>query len=112
MTRWSGPSIAPSAMRKSREKAMGPAAPVTATRTALLNGSGVGDLNQVKDDPLVGSEHRPVGDAEEQGVADGPCGAGDGDPYGIAHVFISSMTASANSDVPTALGSSRVGLRS
>ena len=80
-------------------------------RGALGGLDGVGDLEQAQVDLLVGAEHLAAGDAEQQRVADLAGGAGDGDGGGH-QAFISSITASANSLVPTAEGSSRVGLRS
>jgi len=75
---------------------------------------GIRDLEQGEDDGLVGAEHVAGGDAKEQRVADLAGGAGDGDAdgAGCVHWFISSMTASANCEVPTAEGSSRLGFRS
>ncbi len=43
----------------------------------------LGDLEQLQDHRLVGSEHLPAGDAEEQGVADLAGRTGDGDAYGF-----------------------------
>ena len=70
------------------------------------------DLEQVEVHGPVGAEQLAGGDPEQQRVADLAGGAGDRDLHGLAHAFISSITASANCDVPTADGSSRVGLRS
>ena len=57
------------------------------------------DLEQAQRDRRVGAEHRAARDAEQQRVADLAGGAGDGDSYWrLAHAFISSITASANSD--------------
>ena len=74
-----------------------------------------GDLEQLQDDRLVLAERLAGGDAGEDGVADLPRGAGDGDAQGrLAHAatFSFSMMASATSDVPTAVGSSRCGFMS
>ena len=85
-------------------------------RRALRRLDGLGDLQQTQLDRRLGPEHRAAGDAEQQGVADLSGGAGHGyaDRLGsiAAHAFISSMTASANWDVPTAVGSSRCGFMS
>ena len=72
------------------------------------------DLQQLQVDLRIGPEQLAAGDPEEQRVADLAGGAGDGDPVARGHhaFSISSITASANSQVPTAVGSSRVGLRS
>src|SRR5919109_1565373 len=68
---------------------------------------GVGDLEQAQLDPLVGAEHLAACDAEQQRVADLSRSSRNCDLHAI-----SSITASANSLVPTAEGSSRVGFRS
>src|SRR4029079_13529486 len=71
----------------------------------------VRDLEQPEVDLLVRPEHLPARDPEQERVADLAGRAGDG--HGGCHQsFISSITASANSLVPTAEGSSREGLRS
>ena len=73
-----------------------------------------GDLQQLQDDRPVRSERLPRRDAGEDGVADLPRGAGHGDPQGRRHAatFSFSMMASATSEVPTAVGSSRWGFMS
>jgi hypothetical protein len=68
------------------------------------------DLQQLQCHGSVWAEHLARRDAKQQGVSDLTGCTGHGDIDG--HEFISSITASANSEVPTALGSSRVGLRS
>ena len=45
----------------------------------------MGSLDQLKDDRLVGTEHRARGDAEEEGVADLAGGSGDSDADGCFH---------------------------
>ena len=83
-------------------------------RCALRRLEGVRDLEQLQVDRRIRSQHLTAGDPEQDRVADLAGGAGDGHVHwGVAHQpLISSITASANSEVPTAVGSSRVGFRS
>src|SRR3954468_16336348 len=75
---------------------------------------GVRDLHELEVYRRARAEHLAGGDAEQQAVADGTGRAGHGHLHWTlsVHLFISSMTASANSLVPTALSSSRLGFRS
>ena len=50
---------------------------------ALEGAEGRRDLQHLEDDRLVGPEHRPAGDAEQQAVADLAGGPGDGDADGL-----------------------------
>ena len=94
--------------RQQRERAV-----VELHRRALGRLDGLGDLEQPEVHRRVGAEHLTGGDPEQDRVADRAGGAGHGDlDWSCAHRFISSITASANSEVPTAVGSSRVGFRS
>src|SRR5207237_941675 len=71
------------------------------------------DLQQRQVDRSVRSEHLTTCDSKQNRVSD--CAGSTGDGYslgGVRHLFISSITASANCEVPTAVGSSRSGLRS
>jgi hypothetical protein len=95
--------------RQQRERAV-----VELHRRALGRLDGLRDLQQPEVHRALGAEHLAGRDPEQDRVADRAGGAGDGDCGGgsRAHRFISSITASANCEVPTAVGSSRVGLRS
>jgi len=95
--------------RKQREGAVG-----QLHRRPLGGGERRRYLQQTERHRRVGAEHRPARDAKQDRVADLAGGAGDGDFDGIrAHQsFSSSITASANSAVPTAVGSPRSSLRS
>mgnify|MGYP000900461127 FL=1 len=42
-----------------------------------------GNINEVQNDRLIGSEHITIGDSEEQGVADLPGSSGDGHAHGL-----------------------------
>ena len=56
-------------------------------RHALEGAHGGRDLEQLQDHRLVGAEQLAAGNAEDEGVADLACGAGDGDSdWGGAHV--------------------------
>jgi len=83
-------------------------------RGALRGLDRLRNFEQPQRDRGVGAEQLTGCDPEQQRVSDLAGGAGDGhlDGRSVAHAFISSITASANSLVPTAVGSSRVGLRS
>ena len=95
--------------RKQRERAVG-----ELERRALGRLDGLRDLEQLQRDLGIRPEQLPGRDPEQQRVADLACCAGDGDLHSgtFTHAFISSITASANSLVPTAVGSVRLGLRS
>ncbi len=45
----------------------------------LQSGQRLRDVNKIEDDRLIGTEQLTGGDAEQNGIADGPRGAGDGD---------------------------------
>ena len=58
-------------------------------RGALSGPHRLRDLQQAQLTSRVGPKHLTAGDAEQERVADLAGGAGDGDSYGFAHVFIS-----------------------
>ena len=70
-------SLASSLMTTSLEQREG--AVVELHHHALQGAEGGGDLEQLQDDRLIGSEQGAAGDAEQQAVADLAGGAGDGD---------------------------------
>src|ERR1022692_186981 len=86
---------------------------VTLHRRAVGRLHRVGDLQQGEEYGGVGAEQLAAGDTKQDRVANLSGGAGHGHfNWGITHwLFISSITTLANSEVPTAVGSSRAGLR-